>query len=215
VWLATREAAGGILARQIGPDELFSLVQEVVRLADTWDAEVRKASPPEAPVACRSGCGDCCHISVAAAPVEVIYLAYYIGRHFSRARRDALKRRLQRAVLMTREERFTARLACPLLERDTCSIYEARPLNCRGLECIDAVSCRRASYGEIPAVPIYMPHWMLYSRVLAGLVAGSADAGRGNQQLDLFSALLAALEHPHPAQLWLSGGPMFLDCGWK
>jgi hypothetical protein len=213
-WHATRRISSEMLAGDVQPKALSGLAEALAQLAEDLAYEGRKISPPPHPIACRAGCGHCCHISVAAAPAEIFRLAEYIRKTFSKAARNDLVVRLRAAAAMTRNERFAGRLPCPLLEDDSCSAYPARPLNCMGLESMDADACRRASHGEIPSIPIYMTRWTLYSRVLAGLVAGAVDAGRGHEQIDLFPALLIALENDDAASRWLSGEPLFARCLW-
>ena len=74
--------------------------------------------------------------------------------------------------------------------------------------------CRRASLGEKVLPPIYAMRWAIFNRVETGLLAGTADAGRALEPLDLFAALLTALEESDAARRWLAGEPVFAHCRW-
>jgi len=212
--LAMREAAREIMAEDARPADLFALAAEAAALAESLAAEGRKIAPPSRPIACRAGCGHCCHISVAASPPEVLRLAQHIRDRFASAERTALLARLREASALSKDERLAVRLSCPMLKDERCSVYEARPLNCRGLESMDAEACRRASFGEKVLPPVYAMRWAIFNFVETGLLAGMVDAGRALEPLDLFSALLAALEEPDAARRWLAGEPIFASSRW-
>jgi len=212
--VAMRESAAAAVAEARHPADLMALAAEAVALAEDLAAEGRKIAPPARPIACRAGCGHCCHISVMASAAEVLRLAQHVRNRFSSAALSALVGRLREAAAMSKDERLAAFLPCPMLEHDSCSVYEARPLNCRGLESMDVELCRRASRGEKVMPPIYAMRWAIFNRVERGLLAGTADAGRALEPLDLFAALLTALETPDAARRWLDGEPVFAHCRW-
>jgi hypothetical protein len=209
---ATSEVIREVMADDVRPADLVALAAEAAALAENLAAEARKMSPPERPVACRAGCAHCCHLSVAAAPAEVFRLAAHIRNRFSSAERAVLVERLRIAAAMSRDERLAAHLPCPLLKNDSCSVYEVRPLNCRGLESMDAEICRRAYLGEAVPIPVYAPRWLVYNRVLAGVTVGTEEAGHDGEQVDLSKALLIALENPDTARRWLAGDRLFEHC---
>jgi hypothetical protein len=212
--IAMRETAAAVMAEDVHPADLMALAAEAVALAEDLAAEGRRIAPPARPIACRAGCGHCCHISVMASAAEVLRLAQYIRNRFARTELAALIERLRQAAAMSKEERLAAILPCPMLKDESCSVYEARPLNCRGLESMDAEMCRRASLGEKVLPPIYAMRWAIFNRVETGLLAGTADAGRALEPLDLFAALLTALEESDAARRWLAGEPVFAHCRW-
>lgn len=71
-------------------------------------------------IACRKGCAECCcHFSIF--PVEAVALA------------ESLRKRPEKQVEYLREKARNATLEspCPLLEKQTCLLYDARPIICR------------------------------------------------------------------------------------
>lgn len=72
---------------------------------------------------CQKGCSACCHIDVAVTRLEADYITKKTGRTFSRG------------TNITTEHRRP----CPFLQLDTgaCSIYDARPFNCRTFHTLD------------------------------------------------------------------------------
>ena len=102
------------------------------------------ARAPERPPACRAGCAHCCHQAVGVTPPEVF--AIYDHLRATRTGRDleALLARVRAADDRTRgmpaAERISADLPCPFLRDERCSIYEVRPLSCRGTNSLDAAA---------------------------------------------------------------------------
>lgn len=71
-------------------------------------------------IACGKGCSDCCHMNVTISKVEAEKMANASGRK---------PVEIKRAVPHETDEYFGQ--ACPFLQNDVCSVYEARPLACR------------------------------------------------------------------------------------
>jgi Fe-S-cluster containining protein len=110
-------------------------------------------------ISCRMGCAACCRMLVPLSPPEAFSLADYIEQLPSE-RREVLERKLQvtKAALASHglldrlqtvahaehpipddelepinRAYYALRHACPFLENEMCSIYEARPAACREL----------------------------------------------------------------------------------
>jgi Fe-S-cluster containining protein len=107
------------------------------------------ARAPEGSVACRAGCDHCCYQAVSVTLPE----ALAIMRHLQATLRDEelapLASRLAEARERTRgltpDERFSLAHPCPFLSvaDGRCTIYEVRPLTCRGMNSLDAGECAR------------------------------------------------------------------------
>ncbi|MFN3430389.1 MAG: YkgJ family cysteine cluster protein [Candidatus Sericytochromatia bacterium] len=101
---------------------------------------------------CRAGCGGCCHYPIAMFTTtftEWDVVRRYIETEYTQAQRVALVRRyratftgfwrlvltfLQRSSLMlvvTAPAVYRAQIACPFLVDSSCSVYPARPYQCR------------------------------------------------------------------------------------
>ncbi len=88
--LAAREVVGEAMAGGPRPADLMTLAAEAAALAESLAAEGCRMAPPERPIACRAGCSHCCHLSVLAAPAEVLRLAQHVRDRFSAAERAGL-----------------------------------------------------------------------------------------------------------------------------
>ena len=143
-----------------------TILRWLYRAVDAWaaelDAEIHRPDPsnplavvPE-PV-CKSGCDHCCYQHVAVTSVEAAILADHIRRLpdiEAGALRDAILEGADRIARLldeaaTPEGRRDAlarlRRPCPLLDTASgrCRVYEARPVNCRRENSVDAEVCRR------------------------------------------------------------------------
>jgi hypothetical protein len=112
---------------------------------------------------------------------------------------------------LSRVERARAGVPCPLLEDGACSVYEVRPLICRGWSSLDASACERhfADPDGTPVAPSYRVAYELASAVLAGLGLAARDAGRDGGLLELVAALRIALERPAAGERWEEGRGVF------
>lgn len=76
---------------------------------------------------CRRGCSGCCYTRLSVFEVEAAALRAAIGELPPEIR----QRIADQARQVEAETREGARVACPLLVDDQCSVYSARPLICR------------------------------------------------------------------------------------
>jgi Fe-S-cluster containining protein len=135
----------------IRPDRLLPLFQS---LADSFVGLALKDAQTEgAKISCQKGCGVCCRQLVPISEVEARQLRDLINsmteprRSEIRARFNTARMRLQRAGLLDKllfperlkaEDRtpfaleyFSQGIACPFLDKGSCSIYPDRPISCR------------------------------------------------------------------------------------
>src|SRR3569623_3215541 len=96
------------------------------------------------PVACHDGCAHCCYQAVGVSVPEALALEAYVRATRSPAEREELAARVRQADQRTRgltsAQRLSPELPCPFLEvaDGRCTVYEARPLACRGTNSLDA-----------------------------------------------------------------------------
>ena len=194
---------------------LIEMFDNAVSLADGLQATVRLVQGPPKPKACRAGCNYCCYLQVDVSVPEVLRLASYIGETFSPAALAALKDRLRRAASRVRGinsyERMFAKIPCPLLSEGNCSVYEARPLVCRGYNSYSWVACVQELKHprSWKGVPHDEAQRDIRSNVLDGLIAGLKDGGLRSEALELIAALSIALDQPDAGERWLAGEPVF------
>jgi Fe-S-cluster containining protein len=132
--------------------ELLPIVQNIENaIIARVDEEARAAGTA---ISCRAGCGACCRQMVPVSLFEAEALTDWL-RSQPEERREALAQRFHRALSALRDagvidkllkeewlldeenttqlavDYFHARVACPFLENENCSIHPIRPLACR------------------------------------------------------------------------------------
>ncbi len=129
------------------------------------------------PISCRIGCGTCCRQAVPISPAEARGIAATVAampaprRDVVMARFDVARATLDAAGIDRTPETFLAidprgrgaiseayleqRIACPLLENESCSIYPDRPLVCREyLVTSPAANCDEPTIDAIDKVDV-------------------------------------------------------------
>ena len=165
--------------------------------------------------ACRKGCSYCCHRVVLCSIAEVARVARYVRERFSDEDRAHLLERLEtyeREVAPHFGRGLTTlRPACPLLVEDKCTVYEARPFFCRGLNSKDAQACKQ--FRDYPdrkvSIPVVNGQMQTVHAIAMGLEHCLAKNGLIAGPHDFARALKIALERPEAIEDWLSGGQSF------
>lgn len=110
------------------------------------DSLLKHAQRESIAVDCTKGCSMCCYQPVFAVSHEIDYLYNYIKNHFTKQKVEVI---LDRANGLNNERDklnqtslYNHKGACPLLEDDSCSAYEARPMACRIYLSMSVDSCQ-------------------------------------------------------------------------
>lgn len=162
-------------------------------------------------LACKKGCSYCCHIPVAASMPEVVNALMFARATFPEARYNNLLERLRRAdevvAALDPDERARRNLACPFLEADQCSIYEARPVACRAWHSLDVQPCKEGyeKPAEPPETPTVAPILFAGDAVREGLRLGLMDAFLDGNRLDLIRGSHWVASQPECIEQWLNG----------
>jgi Fe-S-cluster containining protein len=173
---------------------------------------------PAGSVACKAGCAHCCYQPVAVTVPEALAVVEHLKHRLSAAELARVANRVAEAHARSSPsrpvaERFSPEHPCPFLEAGQCSVYEVRPLSCRGMNSRDASGCetvlrdpeRRAQYhsqknaGFSHAQPI---------RAVLSISAGLQLALSEVYQLDARPVELTAAVH------LLLSGPESLAARW-
>ena len=178
-------------------------------------------------LSCRAGCGACCRQPVPIAESEAVLLAELIAglperrRRVVEARFDAALQELERHDLLGRlralceledaEERqrlaseyFRLGIACPFLERESCSIHPSRPMACREYWVTSPVQwCSDPTPERVEMVPIPVRPSVALFRFGAGRVTGPA------RSLALVLVREWCAAHPDAAQERYPGPALF------
>jgi len=190
-------------------DDITELFGEAIGAFEALLEEAKANYPPDQPLACGTGCSHCCYqpeISVTA--VETFRLASYLKEYLEPAEIMTLIENLGRA-----EGKKTSwpLSPCPLLKNGHCSVYDVRPLICRGFSSISGSACEKAWRGEKGPgkAPAYSPQLQAAHLTVGMIEKSSLEAGLEPFLGDLRPALLTALTVPDARQRWLNGEPVF------
>jgi Fe-S-cluster containining protein len=179
----------------------------------TQDAFAGYAPKSAAPIACRAGCSFCCRsLRVSVSPPEIFALAACIDA-LPAAGREATLARIRAADDATRglsvAQRTAARIPCPLLENDRCSVYDSRPLSCRAAVSLDAGACQSSFEGRPTPVPVPRAFWDALGESVRSLGAALARIGLPLRAYELNAALRIAVETQNAPARWAAGEDIF------
>ncbi len=202
------------LTGPVSEQALSALFDDLHRMADEVVATLAASVPQRKTPACKSGCSACCYLRVPVTSLEVLFLATKVQAAFSK---EALAELMERANQIAREadglsvaERALRRIPCPFLKEDRCSVYEWRPLDCRGYGSFDAGACNRLldDFRTWPP-PIPMVRYAVFKNVQAGLVAALEETGFSIDILDLALAARIAFREDDLLDGWRQAGSIF------
>lgn len=178
------------------------------------------ARAPEGAVACREGCDHCCYQSVGVTPPEAFAIVDFLRRTCSAEQLAAVASNVvaacDRNQGLSSSERFSPDHPCAFLQGGRCSIYEVRPLSCRGMNSLDAGECesrlrdpeKRAAFVERGVGGrSFMEPIRAFHAVSAGVQLGLSELyGLDVRPLDLAAAVRLLLEGPASStDDWLKG----------
>ena len=174
-------------------------------------------------IACSDGCAYCCHQVVGATPLEVFVIWKHLeqtGQDLTRLRERA-RELVERAQGLSARERYSPHHPCVFLEDSRCSIYEARPLTCRGVNALERDVCRdmledearrRAFWEKGEGSPGYVEPLRGAHALSAGLqLALSELYGLDMHPVDLTLAIGRLLEDPEQISRWQRGESPFVE----
>jgi Fe-S-cluster containining protein len=167
------------------------------------------ALPSKAQHACASGCYFCCYLPVDVLAPEAFLIAVHLQQMLSRAELAALVYRLGTHG----QQDFGAR-PCVFLADGRCSIYEVRPMVCRGYNSLSKERCE--AYYHDASVDLTGTKDRVAGRLAEameeGVIAGLEALGLDAQWYELPSAVLRALEMPDGPARWARGEVVFQGC---
>ena len=205
---AARARVGAKLGVGVDSAKVCAAIDALIALGDA------DAASGNCRTACSKGCSYCCHMRAVVTAPEVLRIAAFIEETFSVEEREALARRVaatdEQARGMSDEAWGAARVPCPLLVANECSVYPVRPLDCRAYNSRSVAACRDAfeSYADWD-VPVDAEHQSFYKSVQAGLLQALAGSGRPASLLELTAALRVLLEDPDAILRWCAGENVF------
>jgi hypothetical protein len=158
-------------------------------------------------IACKAGCGWCCHQHVAILPAEALGNAKAIE---STALGEKFDREAPAILGTTNEARKKARRPCPFLIHGACAVYEFRPNRCRAIHSRDLEFCKtRYELGRsppgVPVKPIPLEPVLIGDQVLKGMGQALAQAGLDVAPVELVHAVAALRRDPGLAEDYAKG----------
>lgn len=216
------EKTGGAVLKRMrktgNPADLLAVLRSAHKEFDRAYAAAPAAA--RASVACRAGCGTCCHVPVGAQAHEVLLAAEYIQTRYSPDDLEAVIAGVaaHRAAFAgrTMDERAALKIPCALLRDGSCSIYEARPESCRSHHSHNLAGCISNLESGLDIVDVLIPE--IRGRMFAvmlGIDQAVAEAGFDGRAYDFGSALHEALTDGMCAVRWTQRLPTFPESCWE
>lgn len=167
------------------------------------------ALPSKAQHACAPGCYFCCYL-----PVDVLAPeAFRIAAHLKQTRSARELAELVYRLGAHGQHDFGAR-PCVFLSHGHCSIYEVRPMVCRGYNSLSKERCE--AYYHDASVDLKGTKDRVAGRLAEameeGVIAGLNALGLDAQWYELPSAVLRALETTDGPARWARGEAVFEGC---
>ena len=200
-FLASRDAGRTLTYDALRSGITLDAVTDAARrVAEYTDEALAIVADEYRPVLdCQAGCAYCCcKPNVLASVPEIANIIGFVRKNVSADGRRDLEERTRRYRTQVEgrrvEDPTNESVPCPLLVDGRCSVYEVRPLICRGYNSTDVDACRRAHEDATVLVPTFA----LLKDVASGATVGAAQqlhaAGINDAMVDLGTALGLILE---------------------
>jgi uncharacterized protein len=167
------------------------------------------ALPSKAQHACAPGCSFCCYLPVDVLAPEALHIATHLRQTRSPEELATLAYRLG-----TQGQHDFGAQPCVFLADGRCSIYEVRPMVCRGYNSLSRERCE--AYYHDPSVDLKGTKDRVAGRLAEaiedGVVAGLEALGLDAQWYELPSAVVRALDMTDGPARWAQGESVFQDC---
>ena len=168
-----------------------------------------EALPSKAQHACAPGCDFCCYLPVDVLAPEAFRITAHLEQTCSR---EALSTLVYRLGAQGQHD-FGTR-PCVFLANGRCSIYEVRPMVCRGYNSLSKERCE--AYHHDASVNLKGTKdrvaGLLAEAIEDGVIAGLEALGLDAQWYELPSAVLRALETTDGPARWARGEAVFEGC---
>jgi Fe-S-cluster containining protein len=224
--LATANTAHGILRDAPSLTRALELAKSAMA-ATSRLAEGLLARAPEGSVACKAGCDHCCYQSVGVTAPEALAILDHLKRTLSELELAKVTAHVAEAYEKTRAlsaaQRFSPEHPCPFLRVETarCTIYEVRPLSCRGMNSLDAGECatrlrepeaRSEFLAKGRSGRSFMEPIRAFHAISAGLQLSLSELYRLDMRpLELTAALFLLLTGPESSpREWIGGQTPFV-----
>lgn len=201
VFLSSRDAGQSLTLTALKPGtslpRLVEMAGDLAGYAEEAIAIVRDEYQPR--LDCKEGCSYCCcKPGVLVSVPELLRILDRVEATFDAAAIAALRDRARGYVEQLAGRSFDAptneSFPCPLLTDGRCSVYDVRPLTCRGYNSTSVDACSRAHESSDVLVPIFSVIKDVTDGATVGAAAALRDVGFNDALVDLGTALNIALE---------------------
>ena len=201
VFVSSREAALRLTADGLGDEvsltRLIETAADLAGYADQAIAIVRDEYRPR--LDCKEGCSYCCQKpGVLVTPAELLRIIKHVWALDEAALASVAQRArsyVEHLAGGSFDEPTAESFPCPLLRDNRCSVYDIRPLTCRGYNSTSVEACK----GALASPEVMVPLFALIKDVTDGATVGTATAlraiGFNDALVDLGTALHIGLEH--------------------
>jgi Fe-S-cluster containining protein len=196
IWLPSRDAGRALTATALREGirlrPVITAAADAAAYADEAIGIVRQEYSPA--LDCKEGCWYCCcHPGILASIPELLRIVDVVTHTFPADALAALRVRAreynQRQAARDGRSADGRPLPCPLLVNARCSVYEARPLTCRGYNSTDVDACRKNYENRSSTVPLYGLVRDPADGALVGSVQALGALGLNDTLVDLGRAL--------------------------
>ena len=174
------------------------------------EAFLQRAAADDSPAECKNGCAFCCFQPVFAVSHEMLYLKDYIKEFLPADKQQEFIDRSRKKALLTlnksMEEQQKISFACPFLDSNSCTIYEARPMSCRIYLSSSVSSCKREfeDEGNSKSKPELYEFPFSAGRMLnEGFVSGLKQMGLKSVELPLEQGYASLVTLNQDFQSWI------------
>jgi Fe-S-cluster containining protein len=193
-------ATSHALTLKVGRRKTIPLRQIAEQVTESVEARIEQlfANSGLGPIACAAGCAYCCYVPRVLVTLAELARIIAAVQTWPPEAIEALTARLDAHIrAQSSNVRVPAlRPPCPLLAGSRCSIYDVRPLVCRGQHAYDAEECKthcETGTGEVRHLTVVFD---AVQGGTSGVVAAFDELGIKGTFLDLSRALSLALANP-------------------
>ncbi|MGH9140009.1 MAG: YkgJ family cysteine cluster protein [Vicinamibacterales bacterium] len=217
VFLASRDAGKALTAAALRSGirlkAMVSVAADVAAYADEALAIVNDEYRPR--LDCQSRCTYCCcKPGVLVTVPEFLRILDHVSSTFDADGTRALIEGARRYASMMEGRHFddltNDSVPCPLLTDGLCSVYEVRPLVCRGYNSADVGACRAACDDATVPVPIFAVLKDVSDGAMVGIAQSLQALGANGALIDLGTALHLTLSADEGFAAAVGGGARLL-----
>ncbi|MDH5572143.1 MAG: YkgJ family cysteine cluster protein [Gammaproteobacteria bacterium] len=167
-------------------------------------------------LACHSGCAHCCYLRVHIFAFEAILIHDYINHSVSKRDRkqiiDNIKINASTISSMTSEEHLLTNIKCPMLIKEKCIIYPARPLACNQYHSIEIEDCNMSFMRPTDkslTIRVIPELKQFYDITIKAISEAYTKSGHDNSRNELSTSLVKIFENPSLVEKWHQGEIIF------